>query len=165
MPKKPPKIPKDKIQQQAQKHEKLSPIEAKVLSLATTFDGGSSDNDNPYVALKYFRQTFECFSAWEKDELKAFSSFLGSVQGRTWRQVLETSGKGENKTGLAYTPYEINTTKNGAESHLKEVRKLISEDIGFFELRVDQKMRVHGFRAKAAFFLVLLDREHRVFPS
>lgn len=33
------------------------------------------------------------------------------------------------------------------------------------ELRVNQsKMRVHGIRANAAFYLVLLDREHRVWP-
>jgi len=162
------KLPKDKIQKQANATApavKLSPIEEKVLSLANTFSGGSPDNDNPFVNLKYFRESFECFSAWQKDELKAFTDFIGSLRQRTWRQVLETSGKGENKTGLAYTPYEIATTKNGAEEQLKEVQKLIGDDITFFELRVNQKIRVHGFRAKAAFFLVLLDREHRVFPS
>lgn len=159
------KLPKDKIQQQAQSINKLSPIEEKVLSLSNTMSGVSSDNDSPFVVLKYFRHTFECFSAWEKDELKSFSDFITSLRQRTWRQVLETSGKGENKAGLAYTPYDVSKVKNGAEDHLKEVRKQIGDDITFFELRVNQKMRVHGFRAKAAFFLVLLDREHRVFPS
>ena len=96
---------------------------------------------------------------------ESFSGFVSNLRERTWRQVLETSGKGENKAGLGYTPYEISKTKSGAEDHLKEVQKSIGEDITFFELRVTQKMRVHGFRAKAAFFLVLLDRGHKVFPS
>lgn len=159
------KLPRAKIQQQAQAISKLSPIEARVFSLTNTLDGGSSDNESPFVALKYFRDSFECFSIWEKDELKCFSDFINSLRNRTWRQVLETSGKGGNKTGLGYTPYEISTVKNAAQDHLREVRKQIGDDITFFELRVNVKMRVHGFRAKAAFFLVLLDREHRVFPS
>lgn len=29
---------------------------------------------------------------------------------------------------------------------------------------IKAKLRVHGFRAKAAFLLFLLDREHRVWP-
>jgi len=158
-------LPREKIRRHAQSISKLSPIEERVLSLSNTMSGNSADNDNPFVALKYFRDAFECFSVWEKDELKTFSEFISSLRRRTWRQVLETSGKRENKVGLAYTPYDITTTKNGAEEHLKVVREQIGDDITFFELRVSQKIRVHGFRAKAAFFLVLLDREHRVFPS
>jgi hypothetical protein len=37
-------------------------------------------------------------------------------------------------------------------------------DLTFFELRVTQQARVHGFRVKSAFFLVWLDREHRIYP-
>lgn len=161
----PKNLPKQKIQEQAKAAGKLSPLEEKAFSLANALSGGSADQDNPFVTLKYFRDSFECFSAWEKDELKAFSDFISSMRQRTWRQVLETSGKGENKSGLGYTPYDVAKTKNGAEDHLKDVRKSIGDDITFFELRVTQKIRVHGFRMKAAFFLVLLDREHRVFPS
>lgn len=158
------KLPKGKIQDQAKAVVKLSPLEEKAFSLANALSGGSADQDNPFVTLKYYREAFECFSAWEKDELKAFSDFVSALRDRTWRQVLETSGK-ENKAGLAYTPYDVATTKGGAEDHLNSVKKLIGEDIPFFELRVTQKIRVHGFRMKAAFFLVLLDREHRVFKG
>ena len=160
------RLPKEKIQEQASRvPNRLSPIEEKVLSLSTTFQGGSADNDNPFVNLKYYRENYECFSAWEKDELKSFSEFIVDLRMRTWRQVLETSGKGPNKTGLGYTPYEVSAVKGAAESHLKDLRKAIGEDIAFFELRVTQKMRVHGFRMKAAFFLVLLDRGHQVFSQ
>lgn len=48
---------------------------------------------------------------------------------------------------------------------MEKVSRVLSEDIGFFELRISQKIRVHGFQAQTAFFLVLLDRGHRVFPA
>ena len=45
------------------------------------------------------------------------------------------------------------------------VEDLLSEDINFFELRVNQnKLRVHGFQSHSAFFLVMLDRNHEAFP-
>ncbi|WP_148044035.1 hypothetical protein [Massilia aurea] len=142
---------------------RLSQVEQKMMSLANTANGISADQDNPFIALKYFRSSYECFSQWEKDELKAFSDFLTSMHQRTWQQVLTSSGKGPNKAGFAYTPYDESGARDGARSHLKAVRQQIGEDITFFELRLNSKMRVHGFRAKAIFFLVLLDREHRVF--
>ena len=38
----------------------------------------------------------------------------------------------------------------------------LSEDIKMFELRVDDKMRVHGFRIEQYFYLCYLDREHKI---
>lgn len=158
------KVPKQKIEEQAKALGSLTPLEAKVLSLSSHSPTGSTDQENPFLVLKYFRDAFECFSAWEKDELKAFSGLITELRQRTWRQVLETSGK-QDKKGLAYTPYETKLASKSAQEHLQNVRNAIGEDINFVELRVTQKIRVHGFRMKAAFFLVLLDREHRVFPQ
>lgn len=159
------KLPSRKIQEQAQSSGSLSALEEKVFSLSSLSVGGSADQDVPFVTLKYYRESFECFSAWESDELKSFSGFVRSLRLRTWQQVLQTSGKGDSKTGLGYTPYKVSATKGGVKEHLLAVREAIGEDIPFFELRVTQKIRVHGFRMKAAFFLVLLDREHRVFAN
>jgi hypothetical protein len=78
--------------------------------------------------------------------------------------VIASGGK-EGERGLAYTPYDIAHVDKGIRDHFVTVRKRISDEITFFELRVNQsKLPVHGFRANAAFFLVLLDREHRVWP-
>lgn len=133
-----------------------------MFSLFNASNTNSTDQDSPFVTLKYYQNTFECFSKWEKHELKSFSEFILRLRKLTWRQVLETSGK-SSKTGFGYTPYDISTTKNAAKEHLDSVRMAVGDDITFFELRVTQKMRVHGFRMRAAFFLVLLDRDHRVF--
>lgn len=119
---------------------------------------------NPYVVLKYFQDAWECFSDWEKDELREFSGFLKHLAGHNWGQVYATGSK-IPKHGLAYTKYDFALTDPGAKGHLERVRDQISEDISFFELRVNQKtLRVHGFQSQSAFFLVLLDRGHAVFP-
>jgi hypothetical protein len=158
------KLPKGKIEESAKAALQLSEHDNKIFSIAQSSGVQGGDNANPYVALKYFRDTFECFSNWEKAELKAFTDLINDLRKRTWQQVLQTSGK-TNKHGLAYTPYDPAMAAEAAKTHLEAVRSQISPDISFFELRVDQnKLRVHGFRARAAFFLVLLDREHRVFP-
>ena len=161
----PKKLPKEAIQAQIEGQIQLTPGEAKLHSLLPSKVGGSYDDQTPFVVLKYFRNAFECFSDWEKDELKQFSGFLEELRKRTWRQVLATSSKEGGKRGLAYTPYDTNHVDKSIREQFEAIRGQISEDIRFFELRVDQgKLRVHGFRSKAAFFLVLLDREHRVWP-
>jgi hypothetical protein len=158
------KLPKEKIDAKSEQVLQLSERDNAIFAIAQSSTVSAGDQANPYVALKYFRDGYECFSDWEKNELKLFTELLKSLKERTWHQVLTTSGK-SNKHGLAYTPYDPATASDAAREHLVAVRKTISPDITFFELRVDQgKLRVHGFRAKSAFFLVLLDRQHRVFP-
>lgn len=141
-------------------------LERKIFDIPLYKKDGSREgvcDKNPYVVLKYFQKDWECFSHWNKDELAQFSNFLATFSTHTWNSVYKSGGKGENKVGLGYTPYDIDDMKAGDE-HLKKVKKIISPDINVFELRVSQKLRVHGFQSQAAFFLVLLDREHRVFP-
>jgi len=120
---------------------------------------------NPYVALKYFRSDWQCFSDWESQELKEFSSFLKNLQCHTWQQVYNTGSK-IPKHGLAYTKYNIDDVKSEAiKRKLDSVKKEISDEINFFELRVNQnKLRVHGFQSQSVFFLVALDRNHEAFP-
>lgn len=163
-------IPKDKIQNEAKGKSILSSVqgselEKKIFDLPAYKKDGSRESINgksPYVVLKYFQDNWECFSVWTSDELKAFSKFLATFSSHTWDSVYKSAGKGENKGSLGYTPYEITTMKAGREV-LEKVRKLISPDINFFELRVNDKIRLHGFQSQSAFFLVMLDREHRVF--
>lgn len=109
-----------------------------------------------FVALKYFRPGFECFSEWAPEELRAFSDFNRKVSLQTWQQIIASGGKGENKAGLGYTPHD------GTRLPDVDFADSLSEDITWVELRVTQKARVHGFRVGHAFFLVYLDRNHRL---
>jgi hypothetical protein len=163
-------IPKGKIQDEAKSNGDLNKkqgtaLERKIFDLPTYKKDGTRESvngKNPYVVLKYFQNEFECFSDWTTDELKLFSKFLNNFSSYTWDSVYKSSGKGKNKAGIGYTPYDTAKMKSG-QNILDKVKKLISPDIGFFELRVSDKIRLHGFQSQSAFFLVLLDREHRVF--
>ncbi|CUN95244.1 MULTISPECIES: MAG6450 family protein [Clostridium] len=129
----------------------LSDIEAKLL-------GVNGSDDKAFVVLKHFDSSYQCFSEWKENELRDFSNFIKTINQMTWSEIYKSGGK-SNKTGLGYT---VHTNKE-VLPNLKLI-ETISEDITFFELRVSKKARVHGFRVKSAFYLVWLDRGHKIYP-
>ncbi len=118
------------------------------------------DREKAYVALKYYQPAYECFSEWNRDELKAFSAFCRKVTERSWEQIRQSGGAPGNKSGLGFSPHK---DRRKLPNH--GLRDLISPEVEFSELRVTQKARVHGFRMKATFFLVWLDRDHRIYAE
>lgn len=112
---------------------------------------------SPWIALKYLDTSHECFSAWGSDELRLFSGFIETLRQCSWEAV-------QRHNGLRLKTIDVETIACGREA-LKRVQKKVSPDITFFELRVSRGVRVHGFRVAEAFFLVLLDREHRLYPE
>lgn len=132
----------------------LSNIEAKLLGI-------DDKENNAFVILKYFDGKYQCFSEWSNNELKDFTSFIEKINNMTWNEIYKTAGKGKSgkKTGFGYTVH-----KDKSVLPNKTIVDKLSEDITFFELRVSQEARVHGFRVKSAFFLVWLDRNHDVYP-
>lgn len=129
-----------------------------------TFNDGTKESPldkSPYVVLKYFSSSWQCFSKLSKEELSAFSGFLDKLSKTTWKTIYESASK-SYKTGFGCTKYDISSMKNG-KSHLENVKTQLSQDIDFFELRVTKKMRVHGFQSAIAFCLVLLDKDHNIF--
>jgi hypothetical protein len=77
-----------------------------------------------------------------------------------WSDIYRTGGSVGNKTGLGYTIHK-DMEKLPKHPHLDK----ISPDLTWFELRVDGESRVHGFRVGDAFFLVFLDKGHKIYPS
>ena len=145
------------VHQNTQNIPDVTTVEAEFLGLITK--PKTSSNTNAYLALKYYQPDHECFSEWTADELKAFSEFSRKLNQQTWQQVFQSGGKIGNKTGVGYTLH-----KDRSKLPQSAVLDSISEDINFFELRVTDKARVHGFRSISTFFLVWLDRNHQVYP-
>lgn len=119
---------------------------------------GIHKGDNAFVVLRYFDSDHQCFSDWDRDELKAFSEFLRKICQQNWDQIFATGGSAGNKKGLGYTVHK--------DPKLLPNQNLIDrfgEDTCFFELRVSKKARAHGFRIKSAFFLLWLDKDHEVY--
>lgn len=147
----------------------LTPTEQKVFGLIPAVSVAlrkiKENHAKPYVALKYYDQNYECFSQWSAENLRAFSALSSKLGNMTWSEIYKTAGSAGNKTGLGYTPLSLATVSEKSKKRLQLVHEKISPDLTFFELRVTQEARVHGFRAADAFFLILLDQSHDVYPG
>ncbi len=77
-----------------------------------------------------------------------------------WPDIFKSGGTLGQKTGLGMT---YHSDRNSLPTY--PLLQSISPDIRFFELRINQQARVHGFRSYSAFFLVWLDKDHRIYPS
>lgn len=120
-------------------------------------DDFSQEGNNAFVflSLKYIQHRIQCFSDWTNQEMGAFWSFNEAIHQTTWQNVYASARK-RNKTGLAYTTIEKKQYPKTTFS------QKLSDDVTLFELRLNQKMRVHGFRHKSVFYLCWLDREHKL---
>lgn len=115
------------------------------------------NNSCAYVYLKYYDHRHQCFSEWSRDELELFSSFVEKLRNTIWTDIYK-SGGAQHKSGLGYTVCkQIDLLPN------QDIVNLLSEDTTFFELRVSQEARVHGFRSKNAFCLIWLDKNHEIY--
>lgn len=140
----------------AGKEKQLKYLNSREAELLGFISEGS--NIPAYVYLKYFDHQFECFSDWQADELKQFSQFINKLRQTSWQNIYKSAGRPGNKKGLGYTIH-----KNTEILPNENLVKILSPDVTFFELRVSGSMRVHGFRQKSVFFLIWLDRKHRIY--
>ena len=105
-------------------------------------------DDKVAVNLRYYQRGYECFSKWRGVDLKSFSQFVVKMSERTVSDVQSTTKK--------------------CHSHKGKTRKLpseVSEDVRMYSLVVNPKARVHGFFESNNFYLVWLDREHKILKS
>lgn len=109
-----------------------------------------------FISIKNLQNNFECFCSWNKMEMNKFWNFNKQIHDMTWQDVYATGSKGEGKRGLAYTVIEHSKYEN-----IPFMRSL-SKDITIFELRVDNEIRVHGFRENTIFHLCILDKNHKI---
>ena len=123
-------------------------IEKEIIGLAN--DGESSDERHAYIALKYFDKNFECFSEWSCDDLACFSNFIDKINKLTWKEIKRHPG------------LQLKNIDNAQGIPTTDIQEKLSKDITFYELRVNQKARVVGFRRNSIFFLCWLDRNHRI---
>jgi hypothetical protein len=148
------KIPKTAIpSNSSKKHKNKLPDSVKKDIQSQQF----KEKEHPYIALKHYNSNCECFSDWSKKELKRFSQFNKKLSNTTWENIIA------KHSGFKCKPIAYNTVKSESiKNAILNVSKKIDEGITFIELRVDGKSRVHGFRGGDVFFLVVLDRKHRL---
>jgi len=111
------------------------------------------------VSIKLLQSDYQCFSDWSKQEMRVFWAFNDKIHQHTWQQVLETASKQlGRKTGLGYTPLPAKLYPNSP------FKASLDPQTVFFEVRVNEGMRVHGFRERSLFYICWLDRNHEICP-
>jgi hypothetical protein len=138
------------------KQKSLIPQTATHLKLETTYlnrsvallDGWKEEGNEAkiFVSLRFVNHDYQCFSAWKKQEMKIFWQFQEKISNYTWQQLFAQSGK-TDKTGFAYT--EIDRQQYPTS----EFKDKLSPDITLFEVRANDKIRLHGFRHGAVFYI------------
>lgn len=118
----------------------------------------SGDTANILISIRFLRHEFECFSDWNKEEMKSFWLFIKKAHEYTWQNLKDQSCKGKNKNGLGFTSISVS-------KYPKKYRENFDPQSNLFELRVNQKARVHCFRDKSVCYIIVLDKDHKVFPQ
>lgn len=100
-----------------------------------------------------------CLSRAERDSARAFLDCLRKLTTLTWQQVLDQSGKGPRKTGLAWTFY--------ADHVLRGVTRppLLPAKIPIGAVRASQKSRVFGAYDAGLFHVLFFDPDHAIVPA
>ncbi len=113
------------------------------------------------LSITYLHTEAECFSNWQKLELKKFSAFINKVNKK---KINELSGG-----GLQLDHSGDAMDKKVREYMRKNFSQQISPDIidGIIvkHLRIDQGIRVHGYFENNTFHIIRLDRNHGVNKS
>jgi hypothetical protein len=106
-------------------------------NLASMSDGMLS------VSFKYYARSFECLSAWQKEDLKGLSAWFERMAKQTPAAVKSAP-----------------TCHKHMGASKRQVPRGLSPDISIYGLRVGQKQRVHGAFVQDNFFVIWLDRNH-----
>jgi len=111
---------------------------------------------NIFLSLRFIQEKFQCFSDWSKTEMAIFWDFNRKIHNMSWELLYSQASKGKEKRG--YAPTIINKSKYSNQDFIKE----LDPGLDLFELRLNDKIRVHGFRDKAIFYLCFLDKNHEI---
>lgn len=112
----------------------------------------SSVNKKAVLSFELFDSTHECPSDWGNDIKSLFDAFK-KVSCRTWIQIFQSGGKSGTKTGLGFTKISPAPFKLPRE---------MSKDMEISEIRVSEKKRFFGTLKNEVYYVIRLDRNHRV---
>lgn len=108
-----------------------------------------------FLSIRLVQHSYQCFAEWDSQDMQSFWRFVTTLHNLTWQQIFATATKDPKyKTGVGYTVIEARNYPN------EDFKDTLDPETTFFELRVDQQRRVHGFRDKSIFYLCWLDRNH-----
>lgn len=120
-----------------------------------SYSTNSEDDIKMLVSVTFLQRKFECFSQWGKPEMKSFWRFLDKLVRSNWLDLIKTAGK-SGKSGFGLTKIRKDLYPAGGYIYG------VDADQAFYELRVDERRRIHGFQKGNIFHICYLDRNHRI---
>lgn len=90
--------------------------------------------------------------------MKSLFATLKSASSMTWLQVKATGGSGRYAAGIAFKPVSSKQAGRTLPANL-------AEDIDLSEMRISDRARIFGVRSEATYFIIWLDKDHKVFPE
>lgn len=115
----------------------------------------STDHLPPLFSMKYFDFGAECPSEWAGTDMRSLFSMFQKAGSLTWNDIKKTGGNPGSAVGLGFRVVENAPIK---------IPPGISQDESISEMRATKKARVFGVRVDQTYYVIELDRGHRVFP-
>lgn len=109
--------------------------------------------------LHYVPGSTFCLSRLGRDESRAALDCLRKLTTLNWGDILRQSGKGPNKTGLAWTFYADHVLRGATRP------AQLTATIPIGAVRASQKSRVFGAYDAGLFFVLFFDPDHAIAPA
>ena len=114
----------------------------------------STIHEKGRLSFELYDRERQCASTWQQDEIKLLLDSFRKLSSQTWEEIFRSGGKTGGKSGLGYTPFDLDGCP------IKRPVGL-SEDVRMSEIRASEEARIYGAHIAGVFFVVELDRGHK----
>ena len=111
----------------------------------------SPEQQPPMFSLRYLNQDYN-LSQCTKDEKAAFADKIAQLSQLTWSQI-----QSQPRHGLGYEKIEKNAIRSSIPNH-------ITDDVNLIAFRFCAKAPMVGYRDRAVFYVIWLDRDFTLYP-
>ena len=110
----------------------------------------SPETLHPYFSLQYHGRDY-CLSRCQKDEKASFADTLHKLSKLTWQQI-----RASHRHQFGYEKIERNEIRAGIPPY-------ITEDVNIIAFRFHKTAPMVGYRDRATFYVVWLDRDFSLY--
>ncbi len=111
----------------------------------------SPEQQPPMFSLRYLNRDYN-LSQCTKDEKAAFADTIAQLSQLTWSQI-----QSQPRHGLGYEKISRNAIRSSIPSHL-------TDDVNLIAFRFCGKAPMVGYRDRAVFYIIWLDRDFTLYP-
>ena len=111
----------------------------------------SPEQEPPMFSLRYLNRDYS-LSQCTKDEKAAFADTIAQLSQLTWSQI-----QSQPRHGLGYEKISRNAIRSSIPTH-------VTDDVNLIAFRFCGKAPMVGYRDRAVFYVIWLDRDFTLYP-